>query len=261
MLNNNGWRKDIDGLRALAVIAVMAFHIQFSHNQMGGGWLGVDIFFVISGFLITPLLLKAQNFWDFVDFWGRRARRIFPSLILTIILVLALGYVYLMSGEFSQLGSEATFGAIFTANFYYLTKVGAYFESQRGSNFFLNLWSLGVEEQYYIFFPFIIWALRQQKWKVILAITVFFGYNFLGYSILYSKSQSFGGILSALYKILGNIGRLSHSDSAIKSGVSFAKIFVCYKRFTGQIYKRLRASGCDRNIICVLVNYYRGCTR
>ena len=193
-IKNHTWRKDIDGLRALAVIAVIAFHLRFTHYKIGGGWLGVDIFFVISGFLITPLLLKAQNFWDFVEFWGRRARRIFPSLILTLILVMGLGYVYLLPDEFSKLGSEATFGSIFSANIYYLSKIGEYFENQRGSNFLLNLWSLGVEEQYYIIFPFIIWGLRRYKSTVILMIIVSLAViSWLAqfYTAIYDQSSAF----------------------------------------------------------------------
>ncbi|MDI9348919.1 MAG: acyltransferase family protein [Candidatus Symbiobacter sp.] len=207
--NKQIWRKDIDGLRALAVLAVVAFHYQFAHNEMGGGWLGVDIFFVISGFLITPMLLAADNFWDFVEFWGRRARRIFPSLILTLVLVGGLGYIYLLPGEFAQLATEATFGAGFAANFFYLHKIGEYFENQRGLNFLLNLWSLGVEEQYYIIFPFIIWALRRQKWAIkfgVIAILAVISWLFDLYTASSNSSAGFYLPYTRFWEILVGSG-------------------------------------------------------
>jgi peptidoglycan/LPS O-acetylase OafA/YrhL len=105
---NNGYRADIDGLRAISVIAVVLFHA-FPY-RMPGGFVGVDVFFVISGFLITGILhknLKNDRF-SFLDFWARRIRRIFPSLLTVIIAVFVAGWLYLLPEEFKTLKNTSS---------------------------------------------------------------------------------------------------------------------------------------------------------
>ena len=150
-----GYRPEIDGLRAVAVIAVLIFHI--SPSTMSGGFIGVDVFFVISGYLITGILLRGlqtENF-RFSDFYIRRARRIFPALVVVLTAILALGWYAFLSNEFTQLARHAAAGAGFVSNFLLLSEVG-YFDAAGERKPLLHLWSLGVEEQFYLIWPLIL---------------------------------------------------------------------------------------------------------
>jgi peptidoglycan/LPS O-acetylase OafA/YrhL len=110
------YRPDIDGLRAFAVIAVVLYHA--FPKEVRGGFVGVDIFFVISGFLISSILLKeiTENRFSLAKFYGRRIRRIFPALAVCLVAVLAYGFVCLMPFELAQLGKHVFFGASFLSN-------------------------------------------------------------------------------------------------------------------------------------------------
>lgn len=151
------YRPDIDGLRAIAVLFVIIFHA--FPRALKGGFIGVDIFFVISGFLITTILLKGlhtENF-SFIDFYTRRIRRIFPALILVLVSCLIFGFFYLLSDEFHRLGKQTAGGAAFIANFLLKNEVG-YFDVSADLKPLLHLWSLAIEEQFYIFWPFILFG-------------------------------------------------------------------------------------------------------
>jgi len=152
----------IDGLRALAVLSVILFHgfPQF----FPGGFIGVDIFFVISGYLITQIIVSqaSSNQFSFIDFYSRRIRRIFPALILVFIAVYALGWFVMLPGEFMQLGKHIAAGAGFISNWVYWLEAG-YFDEMAELKPLLNLWSLGVEEQFYILWPCIIFILMKTK--------------------------------------------------------------------------------------------------
>lgn len=149
------YRRDIDGLRAIAVLAVVAFHA--SPHQLPGGFIGVDIFFVISGFLITSILKKAneEESFSLISFYQRRIKRIFPSLLIVLAGSAIFGYLTLFPNEFAQLGKHISGGVSFISNFVLHSESG-YFESSSDLKPLLHLWSLGVEEQYYIFFPVIL---------------------------------------------------------------------------------------------------------
>ena len=111
------YRPDIDGLRAIAILSVIAFH--GFPNLVPGGFIGVDIFFVISGYLISWIIFEnlQENRFSFIDFYIHRIKRIFPSLLLLFFIVFLVGYVSLSSGEFSQLGKHIAGGAGFISNF------------------------------------------------------------------------------------------------------------------------------------------------
>jgi len=148
------YRGDIDGLRAIAVLSVMAFH--FSPGQFKGGFVGVDIFFVISGFLISSIIykeLEARKF-SIVEFYVRRIRRIYPALFLVLVFVCVAGWIYLMPSDFIVLGKQIIGGSTFSANFVLWSQSG-YFSPEAALKTLLHLWSLGVEEQYYLIFPLI----------------------------------------------------------------------------------------------------------
>lgn len=169
------YRPDIDGLRALAVLSVVLYHAFPSYLQ--GGFVGVDIFFVISGFLITSILLKELNNDDFKfsDFYLRRFNRIFPSLIIVLIFSFFIGWFIYLPKEFEQLSKHILGGVFFVSNFILLGEDG-YFDAAAETKPLLHLWSLGIEEQFYIVWPFLLWFLYHRPRlfvRVIALITLF----------------------------------------------------------------------------------------
>ena len=147
-----GYRPDIDGLRALAVAAVILFHIGV--DDLPGGFIGVDVFFVISGYLITRLIVEHlhERRFSFWDFYARRTRRIFPALFVMILAVLVMGYFVLTPGEYADLGKSAVFSSAFLANVYFWLNTG-YFDALAETMPLLHIWSIGVEEQFYVIWP------------------------------------------------------------------------------------------------------------
>ena len=166
------YRRDIDGLRAIAVLFVILFHA--FPNFLPGGFIGVDIFFVISGYLISSIIFQnlQNNSFDFIDFYSLRIRRIFPSLLATFGIAFLLGWNVLSAGEFSQLGKHIASGAFFISNFTLFSESG-YFDVSAESKPLLHLWSLGIEEQFYIFWPLVVAVAFKCKAKLI-NIVLFF---------------------------------------------------------------------------------------
>lgn len=155
------YRADIDGLRAVAVLAVVGFHA--FPGKVAGGFVGVDIFFVISGFLISTILfenLDAGRF-SFLEFYRRRIRRIFPALTIVLLASLGFGWFTLLADEYEQLGKHVAAGAGFVSNLVLWSESG-YFDTAAGLKPLLHLWSLGVEEQFYLLFPLMLWI----GWRV-----------------------------------------------------------------------------------------------
>ena len=154
------YRPDIDGLRAIAVLSVVAFHA--FPEWISGGFAGVDIFFVISGYLISTILFENLDKGDFsfCDFYSRRIRRIFPALLLVLTSCYLVGWFTLLADEFMQLGKHMAGGASFLSNFFLWNESG-YFDNIADSKPLLHLWSLGIEEQFYIVWPVLLWL----TWK------------------------------------------------------------------------------------------------
>lgn len=148
------WRDDITGLRALAVIPVVIYHA--FPELIPGGFFGVDIFFVISGFLISNIIFKGFETGTFSwrEFYARRVRRIVPNLSLVLLFVSVMGYLFMSSSELSSFGSDIYSGALFYENIHML-KIKGYFDNSAVSLPLLHLWSLAVEEQFYIVFPLV----------------------------------------------------------------------------------------------------------
>ena len=146
------YRPEIDGLRAIAVLAVVAYHV--SPKLLPGGFTGVDIFFVISGYLITRIILEdqAQGQFTFAQFYSKRVRRLFPSLVTVLAASWFLGLLTLLSSELSSLGKEMAFAAGFLSNVQFAMQQ-SYFDVAAATKPLLHLWSLGVEEQFYLFWP------------------------------------------------------------------------------------------------------------
>lgn len=157
------YRSDIDGLRAFAIVSVVLYHAFPSF--MRGGFIGVDVFFVISGYLISSIIFKGliTNSFSFFDFYQRRIKRIFPALILVLTVCYVVGWFTLMADEFSQLGKHFV-GSIGFAQNIVLYRESGYFDTASELKPLLHLWSLGVEEQFYVLFPVVVWGLW--RWRV-----------------------------------------------------------------------------------------------
>ncbi len=165
MLKTN-YRADIDGLRALAVMSVFLFHLNSS--WVPNGFLGVDIFFVISGFLITTIIYKGvtTNTFSFAEFYKRRIKRILPAFYLILIVGLAFGYLFMLPELAMEVGRSARASLFFLANILFARQVG-YFEGAAEEKPFLHIWSLSVEEQFYFVFPIFLLLLFKSPflWK------------------------------------------------------------------------------------------------
>ncbi|MBS0420575.1 MAG: acyltransferase [Proteobacteria bacterium] len=166
------YRRDVDGLRAVAVLSVVAFHA--TPSWMPGGFAGVDIFFVISGYLISSIVLAnvARGTFSLADFYVRRIKRIFPALILMLAAVLTVGWFVLYPDEHQQLGKHIAAGVGFVSNVV-LWRESGYFDVEAELKPLLHLWSLGIEEQFYILWPLLLaltWRWRSSQWPLILGI-------------------------------------------------------------------------------------------
>lgn len=153
-------RADIDGLRFIAVVPITLVHAGVP--ALPGGFLGVDVFFVISGFLITSILTRdfAGGTFSLSDFYKKRIVRIFPALFLMLLFVLVAGCMLLLPFELEGLGKAVASAAGFVANIYYWQTLD-YFGGVAETNPLLHTWSLGVEEQFYIFYPFLLWLVHR----------------------------------------------------------------------------------------------------
>ena len=169
-LSHPKYRPDIDGLRAMAVLSVVAFHA--FPSWVKGGFIGVDVFFVISGYLISTIIFENldKGTFSFSDFYSRRIRRIFPALLLVLIASFAFGWFALLADEYKQLGKHIAAGAGFVSNFILLGEAG-YFDNSAETKPLLHLWSLGIEEQFYIVWPFVLWLAWKKKFNL-LALTI-----------------------------------------------------------------------------------------
>lgn len=177
-LTHPKYRPDIDGLRAIAVISVVVFHA--FPEVMKGGFIGVDIFFVISGFLISTIIFQNLNegTFSFAEFYARRVRRIFPALLIVLIGCYLFGWFVLYADEYKQLGRHMAGGAAFVSNFI-LWRESGYFDTSAETKPLLHLWSLGIEEQFYIVWPFLVWFAWKRKFSPLTLIVVIAGFSFL----------------------------------------------------------------------------------
>ena len=179
------YRPEIDGLRAIAVISVIIYHL--NENWLSGGFLGVDIFFVISGFLITGIIITEiqQNSFSLKQFYTRRIKRIYPAFITVMALVSFIASVIFIYNDFNKLRKTIELAIAFLSNFY-LGLTQGYFDLSANENPVLHIWSLAVEEQYYLIFPLIL-ILAYKKFreiKVLFIITLILFFILLATSFI-----------------------------------------------------------------------------
>ena len=166
----HAYRPDIDGLRAVSILAVVLYHA--FPKEVGAGYIGVDVFFVISGFLIGGLITSelAAGTFSFARFYTRRVRRLFPALILVVAFVLFVGWHMMFAEEYRLLGRHAFAASLFVANFPPMGEIG-YFDREGHSKPLLHLWSLGIEEQFYAVWPVLAVLTRRSRW-LFLVVTI-----------------------------------------------------------------------------------------
>lgn len=218
-----GYRPDIDGLRAIAVLGVLGFHL--FPEYVPGGFIGVDIFFVISGYLISAVIFDglAKGKFSFSHFYARRIIRIFPALLCVFIASYVFGWFVLLPDEYGLLGKHIANGAAFISNWMLYSESG-YFDPSSDTKLLLHLWSLGIEEQFYIFWPVIAWLIWPWRQHLIFIITglltASFVYGFYELGVdpvgaFYLPQARFwellGGVLIAAYSI--QAGQVHDRDS------------------------------------------------
>jgi peptidoglycan/LPS O-acetylase OafA/YrhL len=228
------YRKDIDGLRAIAVLPVIFYHAGFTSFK--GGFLGVDVFFVISGFLITTILLGELNQQKFsiVNFYERRARRILPALSFVLIVTTLAGYVLMPPFEFKQYAQSLVAVVAFVSNIFFYLKID-YFSLAAEEMPLLHTWSLAIEEQYYLFFPPLLYLIWKYSKRLILPLfTVIFVVSIahmLWLNHYDNPSASFYWIFPRAWELMaGSLcaywGRQEKNDGTL-ANIGFAVLLVC----------------------------------
>ena len=165
------YRPDIDGLRAIAVLGVILYHAYPS--TLPGGFVGVDVFFVISGYLITSIIFSslARAEFSFIEFYCSRVRRIYPALLIVVVFVEVVGYFGMLPDELKLLGGHSIGGMFFFSNIIYYFESG-YFDVASHLKPLLHLWSLGIEEQYYLFWPLLVYFIYLRFGKLPLVFII-----------------------------------------------------------------------------------------
>lgn len=204
---NASYRPDIDGMRAIAVIGVLLFHA--FPSLLPGGFVGVDVFFVISGYLISSHIFRDLGSGNFslLTFFRRRIRRIFPALLVVMAACLLAGWFLLLRDEYEQLGKHVAAGAGFVANIVLWLESG-YFDKAGIFKPLQHLWSLGVEEQFYILWPVVALLVWPRKYGLVLALAGISATSFILNVILISREPSFSfySPLTRLWELLAGAG-------------------------------------------------------
>ena len=250
------YRKEIDGIRALAVISVILFHAGFS--TFSGGFFGVDIFFVISGYLITKVIVEEleNGAFSLLNFYERRIRRIIPALSFVMLCTLPFAWLWMMPQDLKEFSRSLISTPLFLSNFlFYLTS--DYFSTSSEFIPLIHTWSLAVEEQYYILFPLFlmfIWKLGK-KWSIfllsIIAITSFLiaKNNSLTkplYAFYMLQSRAFEILIGAIIALLiKNKEELFYKESP-------TRIVVIYQKYKSIIYQSLSIAGLAMMIYAIL---------
>lgn len=198
-MNSSRYRSDIDGLRAVAVISVLLFHVDFT--TFSGGYVGVDVFFVISGFLITRLIrdeVVKTNDFSFANFYLRRARRLFPALFFTLCASFLTATVMFTPDDLQRFGGSLIHAIMSVSNFYFWSESG-YFTTEAEYRPLLHTWSLSVEEQFYMIWPIVlVFLLIKTPRYSAPAILILVGAISFGLNLVFANGFTY-------FKFLGNI--------------------------------------------------------
>ena len=235
-LRQAGYRPDIDGLRAFSILSVIIFHC--FPRVLPSGFTGVDIFFVISGFLISGIIFKSLSVgaFSYATFYSQRIKRIFPALIIVLVATVLAGWLFLFPREWQQLGKHVFAGVAFLSNIA-LMREGRYFDRSLAKPL-LHLWSLGIEEQFYIAWPLLlayVWKRRSLTLPfIILVLSTSFALNlwYVGmhpFYVFYFPATRFwelavGALLSyvTLFRSNSRLCRFSLHNPRISSSMSLA---------------------------------------
>jgi peptidoglycan/LPS O-acetylase OafA/YrhL len=201
------YRRDIDGLRGIAVLLVVIYH--FFPESITGGFVGVDIFFVISGFIISQLLFREidKGTFSFGHFYERRIKRLFPTLLTVIIVLLTFGWFVFSAEFYKELAKHSFSGLSFFSNLTLFFEAG-YFDKAAESKPLLHLWSLSIEEQFYLLFPIFFLLLRKFNSKIrILTIAAVLGASFYAnlYLVGHFKAAAFYLLPTRIWELMFGI--------------------------------------------------------
>jgi len=207
-MSNLRYRAEIDGLRALAVIGVVLYHIGLGFP---GGYVGVDVFFVISGYLITGIIAKDLRAGTFsmLDFWVRRIRRILPAVSVTVIVSLILGYLILEAEQFKALAESSIAQSLMAANVFFWLDNMSYFAEASDMKPLLHTWSLAVEEQFYVVFPLLLSLLSKHLREYTLPIIILIGVFSLALScwaLMHKPGANFFLLPTRAWELLAGAG-------------------------------------------------------
>jgi len=236
------YRPDIDGLRAIAVLAVLFFHLDFS--MFSGGYVGVDVFFVVSGFLITKIIVSehSQSTFTFKKFYIRRIRRLAPAFIVTMIATLILAILLFSPAKLERFGVEFSSASVAASNFFYWLESG-YFDIESKYKPLLHTWSLGVEEQFYLIWPFLTiiflkYFNKKQIFRIYLTLSLL--------SLVYAEYFLYRQSTAAFYLLPSRVVEFSigamlvlHKDTQektnliLKNGLSILGIVLLFYSFVG----------------------------
>lgn len=244
------YRPDIDGLRTIAVFSVVIFHAFPSFLE--GGFIGVDVFFVISGYLISSLIFKdlhhqtpGEERFNFRRFYARRIRRIFPALVLILLFSLVAGWFVLLADEYKELGKEAIAGAAFLENIS-LWKEAGYFDTSAELKPMLHLWSLGVEEQFYLGWPILLVIVLRRRVDASIAIAVLallsFAVNI--FSVHADATAAFYSPISRVWQFMAGAALASMQSMptvALARGLSRLRTF-CFLSFSNIALSNFRSA-------------------
>jgi peptidoglycan/LPS O-acetylase OafA/YrhL len=205
------YRPEIDGLRAIAVVSVVLYHAQitvFGHQPFQGGFIGVDIFFVISGYLITTIILNeliTTGSFSFKHFYERRIRRILPALLFVMLASLPFAWMYLLPNALIDFSKSILYSLGFSSNFYFHFSGQEYGAEDGLLKPFLHTWSLSVEEQYYILFPILLIITYKffKKYLLIILLTcLIIGFQLADWTSRNFESISFYFLHTRMWELL-----------------------------------------------------------
>jgi len=218
---------EIEALRGLSIILVIGYH--YMPGRLPGGFVGVDVFFVISGFLITEVLIAAleTNRFSYSDFYRKRIRRLFPALATVLVCALAAGYLILLSDEYEQLGKHIFAGSVFGSNFVLWSESG-YFDNSALTKPLIHLWSLSIEEQFYLLFPLVLSLAWSRGARVMSLVIGILGLGSFGLNLLLVGSHPAAAYYLPLTRIwelmLGAWLTTTTRASAVTPGARLATI-------------------------------------